>query len=53
MKSRMQKLMSISTIPVFALALLLVSGTALAGDPALGDPKPAPALTGNSSVILR
>jgi uncharacterized protein (TIGR02246 family) len=48
MKLRMQKPFSISTIPVLALALLLVSGTALADDAALGDPKPAPALTGTT-----
>jgi uncharacterized protein (TIGR02246 family) len=48
MKSRMQKLISISTIPVLALALLLVSGTALADDAALGVPKPAPALAGTT-----
>jgi len=48
MKSKMIKLMSISTIPVLALALLLVSGTASADDAALGDPKPAPSLTGTT-----
>jgi len=41
MKTRMKKLISISTIPVFALALLLVLGTVLADDAAI---KPAPAL---------
>ncbi len=48
MTSKMIKLVSISTIAVLALALLLVTGTALADDAALGDPKPAPALTGTT-----
>ncbi len=41
MKTRMKKLISISTIPVLALALLLVLGTVLADD---GAQKPAPSL---------
>ncbi len=41
MKTRMKKLISISTIPVLALALLLVLGTVLADDAAI---KPAPSL---------
>ncbi len=41
MKTRMKKLISISTIPVLALALLLVLGTVLADDAE----KPAPTLT--------
>jgi hypothetical protein len=41
MKTKMKKLISISTIPVLALALLLVLGTVLADDAA---PKPAPSL---------
>jgi uncharacterized protein (TIGR02246 family) len=44
MKTKMKKLISISTIPVLALALLLVSGTVLADDTALGDPKLEPSL---------
>ena len=40
MKTRMKKLMSISTIPVLALALLLVLGTVMAENAA----KPAPSL---------
>ena len=48
MNSRMQKLIPISSIPLLALALLLVSGTVLADDAALGDPKPAPSLTGST-----
>jgi len=40
MKTRMKKLISISTIPVLALALLLVLGTVLQAK------KPAPSLTG-------
>jgi uncharacterized protein (TIGR02246 family) len=42
MKTRMQRLISISTIPV--LALLLVIGAVWAGDPAIGDQEPAPSL---------
>jgi hypothetical protein len=45
MKTRMKKLISISTIPVLALALLLVLGTVLAEDPAIQTEKPAPSLT--------
>jgi hypothetical protein len=41
MKTKMKKLISISTIPVLALALLLVLGTVLADDAE----KPAPSLT--------
>jgi hypothetical protein len=41
MKTRMKKLISISTIPVLALALLLVLGTVLAED---GSQKTAPSL---------
>lgn len=41
MKTRMKKLISISTIPVLALALLLVLGTVLADD---GAQNPAPSL---------
>ena len=44
MKTRMKKLISISTIPVLALALLLVLGTVLADDAE----KPAPSLTGTT-----
>jgi hypothetical protein len=42
MKTRMKRLVSISTIPVFVLALLLVLGTVLADDAAI---KPAPSLS--------
>jgi hypothetical protein len=42
MKTRMKKLVSIGTIPVFVLALLLVLGTVLADGPAI---KPAPSLS--------
>ena len=42
MKTRMKKLISISTIPVLALALLLVLGTVLQAK------KPAPSLTGTT-----
>ena len=41
MKTRMKKLISISTIPVLAVTLLLVLGTVLADDAK----KPAPSLT--------
>ena len=41
MKTRMKKLISISTIPVLTLTLLLVLGTVMADDPAI---KPAPNL---------
>ena len=44
MKTRMQKPISISTIPVLVLALLLVLGTAWAGDAVIGDPELAPSL---------
>jgi hypothetical protein len=44
MKTRMKKLISISTIPVLALTLLLVLGTVLADD----SEKPAPSLTGTT-----
>ena len=46
MKTRMKKLISISTIPVLALALLLVLGTVLADGAAAQAKKPAPSLTG-------
>jgi len=46
MKTRMKKLISISTIPVLALALLLVLGTVLADDGAIEAQNPAPSLTG-------
>ena len=45
MKTRMKKLISISTIPVLALALLLVLGTFLADDAAIGAQKTTPPLT--------
>jgi hypothetical protein len=44
MKTKMKKLISISTIPVLALTLLLVLGTVLADD----SEKPAPSLTGTT-----
>ena len=46
MKTRMKKLISISTIPVLALTLLLVLGTVLADDASMEAKKPAPSLTG-------
>jgi len=45
MKTRMKKLISISTIPVLALTLLLVLGTVLADNTAKPAKKPAPSLT--------
>ncbi len=48
MKTRMKKLISISTIPVLALALLLVLGTVSADDAAMEAKKPAPSLTGTT-----
>ena len=45
MKMRMKKLISISTIPVLALALLLVLGTVLSDGAAAQAKKPAPSLT--------
>ena len=44
MKTRMKKLISISTIPMLSLALLLVLGIVLADDAAIGAEKPAPSL---------
>jgi hypothetical protein len=44
MKTRMKKLISISTIPVLALALLLVLGTVLSDGAAAQAKKPAPKL---------
>ena len=44
MKTRMKKLISISTIPVLALALLLVLGTVLVDDAVIWAKKPAPSL---------
>ena len=48
MKTRMKKLISISTIPVLALALLLVLSTVLADGAAKPAKKPAPSLTGTT-----
>jgi hypothetical protein len=48
MKMRMKKLISISTIPVLALALLLVLGTVLSDGAAAQAKKPAPSLTGTT-----
>ena len=48
MKTRMKKLISISTIPVLALALLLVFGTVLADPAAKPAKKPAPSLRGTT-----
>jgi hypothetical protein len=45
MKTRMKKLISISTIPVLALTLLLVLGTVLADDATMSAIKPSPSLT--------
>ncbi len=45
MKTRMKKLVSISTIPVLALALMLVLGTILVDHDAVWAKKPAPSLT--------
>jgi hypothetical protein len=45
MKTRMKKLISISTIPVLALVLLLVLGTVLSDGAAAQAKKPAPSLT--------
>jgi hypothetical protein len=45
MKTRMKKLISISTIPVLALALLVVLGTVLADDDAAQANKTTPPLT--------
>jgi len=45
MKTRMKKLISISTIPVLALALLLVLGTVLSDGAAAQDEKTTPPLT--------
>ena len=52
MKTRMKKLISISTIPVLALALLLVLGTVLADDAAIEAQKSAPSLTGTTNYIF-
>jgi len=51
MKTRMKKLISISTIPVLALALLLVLGTVMADNGAKPAKKPAPSLTGTIEVV--
>jgi uncharacterized protein (TIGR02246 family) len=48
MKTRMKKLISIGTIPVLALALLLVLGTVLADDAVIEAQKSAPSLTGTT-----
>jgi len=48
MKTRMKKLISISTIPVLTLTLLLVLGTVLADDAVKPAKKPAPALRGTT-----
>ena len=52
MKTRMKKLITISTIPVLALALLLVLGTVLADDAAIEAQKSAPSLTGTTNYIF-
>lgn len=44
METEMKKMISISTLHVLTLALLLVSGTVLADEAALGDLKPDPSL---------
>jgi len=49
MKTRMKKLISTGTIPVLALALLLVLGTVLADNAK----KPAPSLTGTTEYDFR
>lgn len=48
MKTKMKKLISISTIPVLVLTLLLVLGTVLADNGANQAPKSAPVLTGTT-----
>ena len=52
MKTRMKKLISIKSIPVLALALLLVLGTVLADDGSMGAKKPAPSLTGTIDYLF-
>jgi len=52
MKTIMKKLISISTIPVLALALLVVLGTVLADDAAIEAQKSAPSLTGTTNYIF-
>ena len=52
MQTIMKKLISISTIPVLSLALLLVLGTVLAPDAAIGAKKPAPSLTGTTEYVF-
>ena len=48
MKTKMKKLISISTIPVLVLGLLLVLGTVLSDGAAAQAKKPAPTLTGTT-----
>jgi hypothetical protein len=48
MKTKMKKLISISTIPVLVLASLLVLGTVLSDGAAAHAKKPAPTLTGTT-----
>ena len=52
MKTRMKKLITIKTIPVLALALLLVVGTVLANNAAIEAQKPAPSLTGTTEYYF-
>jgi hypothetical protein len=52
MKTKMKRLISISTIPVLALTLLLVFGTVLADNSASHTPKPAPTLTGTTDYYF-
>ena len=48
MQTTMKKLITIKIIPVLMLVFLLVVGTVWAGDVVIGDPKPAPSLTGTT-----
>ena len=52
MKTRMKKLISIKSIPVLALALLLVLGTVLAGGAAIEAQNSAPSLTGTTEYYF-
>lgn len=52
MKTRTKELMSIGSIPVLALASMLVCGTVLTGDNSNQAPKPAPSLAGDTAYVL-
>jgi hypothetical protein len=52
MKTIIKQLITIKSIPVLALALLLVLGTVLAGDGAKPAKKPAPSLTGTITYVF-